>query len=191
MNRFTKLCILLAVAVIAFACGTAAQGQTLSSSVAGVSMQLNVGESISIAALPPSSTFTYNATNGTAAAGQNITASYVWNLNPSRTKVTEYTWLTSATAALTGNGINIPSSDIFLSMNGNPAMPCTSSLGGPTVAGAACPNWTGSARVFNLPADEPYVNGGFGDVFIFTMANLPALPAGNYTGVVNFELVAQ
>src|SRR6266853_4350124 len=181
MKPFIKQLAVVGLAVMmSFGPGLAeAQAVSLNSAPTTVTLSLTVSESLSVSATPANITFTYNAGAATASGPISVTTS--WN-GTSRTSISTVAWFATGGSALSGPSA-IPPSDVFASINGGTATACTQATPSPVTAigltGQFCP------LVFtqNLP---PQV-GTHTDSILLSLAGLPALAAGTYTGTLNIE----
>jgi hypothetical protein len=194
----------LVAAIILLAVGTV-HAQTISNT-ASVNLNLNISESLTVSASVPSVDFSssYSASAGTATAPViNVTTS--GNLLPGHAWVATYAYLGSASAALSGPS-NIPSSDVFASINGSTPLPCTGTAKeqgaelGQTVAGsvvgAACSSSNGTSffgagsGIIGFSQSPPAGPYSQADAVTLTLANVPNLMPGAYAGTITFVVLA-
>lgn len=149
-----------------------------------VSLSMSISESITVSATPANITFTYSAAGGgSAVASGPITVDTSWALAPGHAAgVMQITWLSSATAALSGPS-SIPSSEVFQSFNGGAAVACTGSTqgGGFGVVGAICGNQAIG------PNPDPGGTNNRAFPYLLSMSGLGGLTPGTYTGTYNIE----
>lgn len=180
MKRFVTLFMLLFVMRLAAPYAAAAQ---VTSNVATVGLSMTVGESITVSGTPVSITFN-PAGNGATASGP-ITVNTAYNFSQAR-RIWVVAYFTTATAALTNGTFNIPSSQVFGSVDGGTAAACNQTeanvAGSPAVAGAMCPDIgtlnPAASGTGSLPSHS----------LALSLTGGP-FPAGNYTGVLS--VVAQ
>lgn len=174
------IAVLLAAVVMLMPAAGFAQPQ-LNSNVATVSLSMSVTESISVTATPANLTFTYNGGTGTATASGPISTTITVNVASTRTNVGEFVYF-SSTNALSAGSANIPSSEVYAQINSGSVDPCTGT--NVFATGSACDN----VGMWNISSSS----GQFASTNSVTlsMANLGSLPAGTFTGVLNFEAQA-
>lgn len=157
-----------------------ANAQALKASPASVALSYSVGETISIA--PSTGTATFDPASLTTPT---YTVTTSWTLLPTRTTVNINFGLQSASAALANGTSNIPSSNVFMALNGGSYNNCTQSsaadatLTAALTAGAIC-----NAGVL-VPITTANDSGNRVTSFTLQLQNLPiTLAAGVYTGTL-------
>ena len=124
-----------------------AKAQTASNQAA-VTMTFNVNSSLTVAATPATLAFTQTDARDATAAGP-ISVVTSWNLTAGGVTVFTDAYFSSIPAALTDGTLNIPTSDIFASINGGTAAACTLTDANvpAALAGATCPQVFTAAAV--------------------------------------------
>ena len=155
------------------------------SNAAAVSMTFAVNSSLTVAATPGSIVFTSTAPN-TATASSAITVVTSWNLATGGGNVFTVAYFASISAALTNGTVNIPTSEVFASINGGTAAACT--LANVNVAaanpGAICPQIFGGIGVA--------AQGTHSDTLLLSLTSATAFPASasSYAGAITISAQA-
>lgn len=190
-KNLRKLAVFFIAALIVLA--PMADAAVVTSNPAQVSLTMTVSESITVSTSVSSVNFTYQqATNNSTV--QSFTLTETANLASGHTGLYGYAWLSSTTAALAGatGSTPIPSSDVFLSDNSNPAVPCSSSTIFPVgasvgqVPGALC----GANVGLQMATPAAGLNTLTADPITVQLQNLPALVPTTYSGILNFAVEA-
>jgi hypothetical protein len=189
VKKFGRATLFVAI-FVAFA--VSANAQTISNSSA-VNVSLAVTESLTVSATPSSVTLAnYSVTNGTASASSPIVVTTTGNLASGHAWILTAAYFSSASAALTGPQ-NVPSSDLFVVVDGAAIAPCTASPGGQVipgvVAGAVCASSAGnnpSLGAIGSQQNPPAGAYSQVDTVQLSLAGAPNLPPGSYTGVLTF-----
>jgi hypothetical protein len=158
------------------------QAQT-TSNAAAVAMTFAVASSLTVTATPGSIVFTLaNPRNATASAPISVVTS--WNLAVGGGNVFTVAYFGSITAALTDGTLNIPSSDVFASINGGAAAACT--LANVNVAagnpGAICPQIFGGIGVT--------AQGSHSDSILLSLISTANFPVTSYAGTITISAQA-
>jgi hypothetical protein len=155
------------------------------SNAAAVPMTFAVNSSLTVAATPGSIVFTSTAPN-TATASSAITVVTSWNLATGGGNVFTVAYFASISAALTNGIVNIPTSEVFASINGGSAAACT--LANVNVAaanpGAICPQIFGGIGVA--------AQGTHSDTLLLSLTSATAFPASasSYAGAITISAQA-
>ena len=173
-------------AVVAMSLVSPAQSHAqTTSNAAAVSMTFAVASSLTVTATPSSIVFTRtNSRNATASAPITVVTS--WNLAVGGGNVFTVAYFGTIAAALTDGTLNIPSSDVFASINGGTAAACT--LANVNVAaanpGAICPQIFGGIGVT--------AQGTHSDSLLLSLSSTTAFPAstGGYAGTITISAQA-
>lgn len=139
MKNLTKISFVIAAVALSFLSVSQSHAQT-SSNAAAVTMTFPVNSSLTVAATPGSITFTSIDAKDATASGP-ISVVTTWNLTAGVHNVFTAAYFASATAALTDGTINIPTSDVFASIDSGTAAACTlTNVNVPaSLTGATCP----------------------------------------------------
>lgn len=178
-----KMCSVVLALLMTFACvPSRADASGTQSAVSTVQMNLTIAESITLAVTGGPVVFTYGG-GTTATSATTISVTTTWNLASVNQGIYTDAYVTTPAAALTGP-VNIPAADVFTSFDGHTAGGCN----GPVnvmaaipgeVAGGVC----GSLLFQNAPLAS--AAGTHTDTITFSMAGLPVLTPGSYTGTLN------
>jgi hypothetical protein len=185
-----KFVLTLAVLALLFA-PMASQANTMYATPSTVSLTMNVSETLSVSCTPASVSFTYNPSGaGSATASGPISCVTTWSIGPSRAAITSDSWVGSASAALTNGVTNIPASQVFASLNGASAVPCTGNDGAMTgeTPNGQCSNW------FETSSTTPALTltGNRTDTVLLSLNNLGStLQPGSYSGVFSYSAYVQ
>ncbi len=172
--------VLLAVAILGVTFAPGANAGQIFTGPQAVNVSMNVTASVTLSCSPASLTFTYDPVAATGTASGPITCASTWALDSSKSQFYTYVYVSSTTAALTNGSTNIPASDVFATINGGSTSPCTGTdgtLGAVITPGTLCGNFG-----WNFPGTP--LTGSGTNTIVLSMANLPQLSAGTYTGVV-------
>jgi hypothetical protein len=175
----TLIVAVLALAPIAYA------GGPVSATAVSVPASITVPESLTM--VVTGGPFVI-PNNGTASNGVTVAYSYSLIAGNHSVGVWGVTWFSSATSALSGGGVNIPSSAISEAKNAGTYAPCTNAVSqGVGVAGAVCLGYNGISQTsINL---NPTVTTPWTDTYTLEYTG-SALNAGVYTGTWNVEYLA-
>lgn len=188
--------------LLAFALAVPVFAQTYQSAPATATLSLTVPEVLSVTVSPATILFTYNSANGTASANSALTVSSAWNVASTRTGLYTEVFVQGSTNALVGPS-NIPASEVFAAFGAASPYACTATTGFDGTSQDCTPNganitsngfsssgsnsnYTGNSNAGNVP-----FNGSGSFPITFSLANLPALQPGSYTGTVTVELEVQ
>jgi hypothetical protein len=174
--------VIAAVGALSLMSAATSQAQT-TSNAAAVSMTFAVASSLTVTATPSSIVFTRtNSKNATASAPITVVTS--WNLAVGGGNVFTVAYFGSIAAALTDGTLNIPSSDVFASINGGTAAACT--LANVNVAaanpGAICPQIFGGIGVT--------AQGSHSDSILLSLTSLTAFPVTSYAVMITISAQA-
>jgi hypothetical protein len=154
----------------------------VNSNTQSITLNATLGETLTIAASPATVSFTLVA-GGTAVGTPTVNVTTTWVLG-SRTAVNLYGYFASTTAALTGTGGNIPTSEVLGSVNSGAynAFTGTVALG---TAGAGLDLFTQTITAANK-------SGNRSDTLTLeiNLTAQPQLPAGSYTGTLTLQAQA-
>jgi hypothetical protein len=173
---------LLASFVTLFSPYPAAAAQT--STVAPVSLAMNVGESVTLTNVPNSISFTYPVGGGNSNT-QNFNVTTTWQLQSTRTTVHLVFYFSGTTALNNGSSI-IPTSQFFLDGSTTPTHACNDNIGDPLVPASqghssAC-TYGKAISVTGTPS------GTETDQIYAQLQGLSgSLLAGSYTGTLNVQ----
>jgi hypothetical protein len=158
-----------------------ALGQVNSNTVS-ITLNASLAETLTVAATPATVTFTLVA-GGTAVGTPTVAVTTTWVLG-SRTNVNLFGYFATTTAALTGGGNNIPTSEVLGQLNGGgySAFTATGALG---PAGAGLDLFTQSITSANKSANRSDTLG-----LEINLTSQPQLPAGSYTGTLTLQAQA-
>ena len=180
LKYFLMLCLVLMLAGGAFA-----QAPLVASSTP-IPLTLQGAETLTLVCTP-SAGVTFAAAAGTTVPGSvPVSCTTTWNLQKTRTSLTLYTGVATATSALTDGTNLIPSSSLSASFNGGVANPCSATLTAatPIGAGAACSaTGTGNLLTTNF---QSTVN----TTITLSLAEPATLSANTYTGQLLIAVVA-
>jgi hypothetical protein len=173
-----------AIAVLFFVPASFAQLQ--SSQTLGVTVQVAIQSTVSLTETGGSLTF-----NPATGVSNQITFTSNSNLDASFSKITLYTWFSSATTALTAGSSNVASSVIqatwaSVDTSGSGFCNATPAVGNGVVDGSACPavDIAKAVNQDNLRTASA--------TFSLSIPNFAAqkIPAGNYSGTLNALVLA-
>jgi hypothetical protein len=172
-----------------------ANAQSIVSSTSQTSLNLSIGESLTVSATPASINFNnYSLGAGTATASSPISVVTTGNLAPGHAWVVTWGYLSSPTAALSGPS-NIPSSDVFAAIDGGAATACTNASAGSAqyiagvVSGATCASQVGAAGGNGpIGAQQNPPAGAYSqtDSIVLSLSGASNLLPGTYSGVITF-----
>ncbi|HXA78716.1 MAG TPA: hypothetical protein VNV41_16395 [Candidatus Acidoferrales bacterium] len=189
-NAFKKLSVALMLAALVLVPLSSAQASNLVSNVPTVGLSMTVSETLSVSASPASITFTYaSGGGGTATASGSISVTTNYSLAGTRGQLYTFEYFSSQTALTNGTGGNIPTTNVFASINGGTATACTGSAPvtyAPAAAGTVCP------MVFNgtsILTGGTFVGTNTGTVLL-SMSGLGAVNPGTYSGTLNIVSLA-
>ena len=159
----------------------AAVGQ-VNSNTQSITLNATLAETLTIAASPATVSFTLVA-GGVAVGTPTVNVTTTWVLG-SRTAVNLYGYFASTTAALTGTGGNIPTSEVLGSVNAGAynAFTATTALG---TAGASLGLFTQTITAANKSANRSDTL-----TLEINLTAQPQLPAGSYTGTLTLQAQA-
>ena len=182
--------LVLPIMLIAFCLlGSRAALAQITSSATGIALSASLSESLTLSATPSSVTFTL-VKGGTANGSSAVAITTTWVLLPSRANLVLYSYFASSTAALTdGNATpnNIPTSAVLGTMTSGTPTTATaytqSNAVGPSNAGLL---------LFTVPLTSSNREGTRTDnlTLQISLASLPQLPAGTYTGTLTLQAQA-
>jgi hypothetical protein len=182
LKSFRKVTLVIAALTLSLVFAAESQAQT-TSNAAAVTMTFAVASSLTVAATPGSIVFTRtNSKNATASASIAVVTS--WNLAVGGGNVFTVAYFGTIAAALTDGAVNIPSSDVFASINGGTASACT--LANVNVAaanpGAICPQIFGGIGVT--------AQGSHSDSILLSLTSPTDFPVTNYAGTITISAQA-
>ena len=182
MKPLRKVTSVIAALTVSLMSAIPSQAQT-GSNAAAVSMTFAVASSLTVTATPGSIVFTRtNSRNATASAPIAVVTS--WNLAVGGGNVFTVAYFATIAAALTDGTLNIPSSDVFASINGGTAAACT--LANVNVAagnpGAICPQIFGGIGVT--------AQGSHSDSILLSLISLTDFPVTSYAGTITISAQA-
>jgi hypothetical protein len=182
LKLFRRVILVIAIVTLRLTSAPESQAQT-TSNAAAVSMTFAVASSLTVAATPASIVFTRtNSRNATASAPIAVVTS--WNLAVGGGNVFTVAYFATIAAALTDGTLNIPSSDVFASINGGIAAACT--LANVNVAaanpGAICPQIFGGIGVT--------AQGSHSDSILLSLASLTDFHVTSYAGTITISAQA-
>ncbi len=182
MKFFRKVTSVIGALTLSLMSVAQSQAQT-TSNAAAVAMTFAVASSLTVTATPSSIVFTRtNSRNATASAPIAVVTS--WNLAVGGGNVFTVAYFSSIAAALTDGTLNIPSSDVFASINGGAAAACT--LANVNVAagnpGAICPQIFGGIGVT--------AQGSHSDSILLSLTSPTDFPVTSYAGTITISAQA-
>ena len=190
MKFATKNMARVAVIMMIIAAASTLASAQLNSNAPTITLNATLNEAVTVSLSANTVNFSMTPGSATNNGSTGITATTNWSLAAGRTAVLLYAYFTSATAALTGAGGNIPSSAFKVQVGGVGAF---------------------NALTNTVPAPGAAANGGLllGTATTITAANrvssrsdamafqidlsggtLPTLPVGSYTGTLNIAAQA-
>lgn len=155
------------------------------SNIANTTINMSVGENITI--IPPTQAVTLNYTSGsTTTPPATFQITTLWQLANTHTSLHANWWFASSTAALSaGPSANIPTSNVFSNVDGSAYSNCTAAadvLVPSAVSGSTC------NVGLVIPLTAANFAGQQSDTIGLELQGLPlTLPAGTYTGVLNIQ----
>ncbi len=154
----------------------------VNSNTVSITLNATLAETLTVAATPSTVTFTLVA-GGSATGSPTVTVTTTWVLG-SRTAVNLFGYFATTTAALTGGGNNIPTSEVLGQLNGGAfnAFTATGALG---PAGAGLDLFTQSITSANKSANRSDTL-----ALQINLTSQPQLPAGTYTGTLTLQAQA-
>ena len=182
MTFFRNVTLIIGALTMNLVSVTPLQAQT-ASNAAAVAMTFTVASSLTVTATPGSIVFTLtNPKNATASAPIAVVTS--WNLAVGGGNIFTVAYFGSITAALTDGTLNIPSSDVFASINGGAASACTMAnvnvaAGNP---GAICPQIYGGIGVT--------AQGSHTDSILLSLTSPTNFPVTSYAGIITISAQA-
>lgn len=182
MKRALALFLVLFVARVAVPRAAAAQQH---SNIANTTINMTVGESITI--IPPTQAITLNYTSGaTSTPPQTFQITTLWQLSNAHTSMHINWWFASSVAALSaGANANIPSSQVQSNINGGPYSACAAGAD-VLVPGAVSGSTCNVGLVIPLTAAN--FAGQESDTIGIQLSGLSTtLPAGTYAGTLNLQ----
>jgi hypothetical protein len=177
-----KVSLAIGILTLTFMSATESRAQT-TSNAAAVSMTFAVASSLTVAATPSSIVFTRtNSRNATASAAIAVVTS--WNLAVGGGNVFTVAYFATIAAALTDGTLNIPSSDVFASINGGTAAACTLANVnvGAATPGAICPQIFGGIGVT--------AQGSHSDSLLLSLTSPTDFPVTSYAGTITISAQA-
>ena len=183
ISRSLKFFAVLSLTLL-FAGGAFAQAPLIASSSIPTSL---VGTETLTVACTPTAGVTFAAAAGTTVPGSvPISCVTTWNLHSTRTSLTLFAGVATATSALTDGTNLIPSSSLSASFNGGAANPCSATLTAatPIGAGGAC----GTTGTGNLLTNN--FNSTVTTAITLSLAEPATLSANTYTGNLQIAVVA-
>jgi hypothetical protein len=182
LKSFRKATLVIAALTLSLVFAAESQAQT-TSNAAAVTMTFAVASSLTVTVTPGSIVFTRtNSKNATASAPIAVVTS--WNLAVGGGNVFTVAYFGTIAAALTDGTVNIPSSDVFASINGGTASACT--LANVNVAaanpGAICPQIFGGIGVT--------AQGSHSDSILLSLTSPTDFPVTNYAGTITISAQA-
>lgn len=145
------------------------------SATASVALSLNVNESLTLSATPPSIAFTYDGVNSATASGP-ISVTTSWSLDTGHTNLAVYAYFASTTA-LSGPQ-SIPTSEVIAAIDSQGPAACNQS-NGQQAPGTAC------NTVYQVA--NPTQTGTKTDSVTLSLSGTGALLPGTYSGMINFQ----
>lgn len=166
---------------------SAASAQAANSGPQTITLNANLGESLTVSLSAPSVSFTLKAGNPSNPSTGGVTATTAWTLASGRSAVNIYAYFASATAALTDTaGDNIPSSAFSIADNSGGYAALINSV--PFAAGAS------GVTLANVAITNANRSGSHSDAMTFNIdlsgTGLGQLPANTYTGTLNIQAQA-
>jgi hypothetical protein len=190
VKKFGRAALFIAI-VSLFA--VSVNAQTITSATSSTALNLTIGESLTVAATPSSINFTgYNYAAGTATASAPISVVTSGNFSTGHTYVVTWAYLGSTTAALAGPA-NVSAADVFASVNGAAATPCSYDASSSAqyvsgvLSGAVCPGVNGPIGGQPNPPAGIYSQT---DTVALTLAGATNLVPGTYSGTITFVAAA-
>jgi hypothetical protein len=182
LKVFRKLTLVISALTLNLMSVGQCQAQT-TSNAAAVAMTFAVASSLTVTATPASIVFTRtNSRSATASAPIAVVTS--WNLAVGGGNVFTVAYFATIAAALTDGTLNIPSSDVFASINGGTAAACT--LVNVNVAaanpGAICPQIFGGIGVT--------AQGSHSDSILLSLTSPTDFPVTSYAGTITISAQA-
>ena len=182
MKFYRKVTFVIGALMLSLMSVSQSHAQT-TSNAAAVAMTFAVASSLTITATPGSIVFTRtNSRNATASAPIAVVTS--WNLAVGGGNVYTVAYFATIAAALTDGTLNIPSSDVFASINGGTAGACT--LANVNVAaanpGAICPQIFGGIGVT--------AQGSHSDSILLSLTSPTDFPVTSYAGTITISAQA-
>jgi hypothetical protein len=180
-SQLCKAGIWFALTLGLFGFGQIAVAQ-VNSNTQSITLNATLAETLTIAASPSTVSFTLVA-GGTAVGTPTVNVTTTWVLG-SRTAVNLYGYFASTTAALTGTGGNIPTSEVLGSVNAGTynAFTATTALG---TAGASLGLFTQTITSANKSSNRSDTL-----TLEINLTAQPQLPAGTYTGTLTLQAQA-
>jgi hypothetical protein len=177
-----KIALVIAALTLSLMSAVQSQAQT-ASNAAAVSLTFAVASSLTVTATPGSIVFTRTSLrNATASAAIAVVTS--WNLTVGGGNVFTVAYFGTIAAAMTDGTLNIPSSDVFASINGGTAAACT--LANVNVAagnpGAICPQIYGGIGIAS--------QGSHSDTILLSLTSPTDFPVTSYTGTITISAQA-
>ncbi|HEY0705128.1 MAG TPA: hypothetical protein VGD60_20350 [Candidatus Acidoferrales bacterium] len=193
MNKrhFAKFAaVLLLSAVMILAPATTLQADQILSNAQTVNLSFSVNESLTLSCTPAAVTFSYNAVAGTGTASGPISCTSTWALASTRTQLFGYAYFATPGAALADATTNVPTSEVFASMDGGAVQPCTGT--DTTIStipvGGLCSGFNPLSGPLSNPVN---LTGTHTNTILLSLANLGQLSVGSYAGVLQIQLEAQ